>query len=92
MTGRRETRSGFGVSSKREVTHPRRARAGPSAPRELDFVSLVDAICQVHEQCASQATRAINTALTLRNWAIGVLHEGIRTEGPGSRHLWRLPS
>lgn len=32
---------------------------------------LVDAIRQVHEQCAAQASRAVNVNLTLRNWVIG---------------------
>lgn len=36
-----------------------------------DFSALVDAIRQVHAHCATQASRAVNTALTLRNWAIG---------------------
>ena len=32
---------------------------------------LVEAIRQVHEHCASQAGKAINVSLTLRNWVIG---------------------
>jgi len=31
----------------------------------------VDAIRQVHEHSAAAANRAVNTTLTLRNWAIG---------------------
>jgi len=42
-----------------------------SKQRNLDFTALVDAIGQVHEQCASHAGRAVNISLTLRNWAIG---------------------
>jgi len=36
-----------------------------------DFSALMDAIRQVHAHCAAQASRAVNMALTLRNWAIG---------------------
>lgn len=38
---------------------------------QLNFAGLVDAIRQVHEHCASQAGKAINVSLTLRNWVIG---------------------
>lgn len=37
----------------------------------LDFPALVDAIQRIHKQSAATASRAVNTALTLRNWAIG---------------------
>jgi len=37
----------------------------------LNFSGLVEAIKQVHEHCASQAGKAINVSLTLRNWVIG---------------------
>ena len=39
--------------------------------KQLNFTGLIDAIRQVHEHCASQAGRAINVSLTLRNWVIG---------------------
>jgi len=38
---------------------------------QLDFTALVEAIRQVHLHCASQARRAVNINLTLRNWLIG---------------------
>jgi len=38
---------------------------------ELTFDHLVDSIRQVHTQLASQAGKAVNTSLTLRNWMIG---------------------
>jgi hypothetical protein len=38
---------------------------------ELTFVNLIEAIQQVHKQLASQAGRAVNISLTLRNWLIG---------------------
>lgn len=42
----------------------------------MDFAALVSSIRQVHEQCAAQANRAVNTALTIRNWLIGCyIHE-----------------
>ena len=37
----------------------------------LDFGRLVEAIQQVHESCAVQVGKAVNTSLTLRNWLIG---------------------
>jgi hypothetical protein len=39
--------------------------------KKLNFAGLVEAIRQVHEHCASQAGKAINVSLTLRNWVIG---------------------
>lgn len=42
----------------------------------LDFTALVNAVRSVHEQCAAQASRAVNVSLTLRNWLIGAyVHE-----------------
>lgn len=40
-------------------------------PPALDFQSLVAAIREVDEHLASQAGKAVNVCLTLRNWAIG---------------------
>lgn len=37
----------------------------------LNFGQLVGAIRHVHDELAAQASRAINTSLTLRNWMIG---------------------
>lgn len=37
----------------------------------MDFPALVSAIREAHEQCAAQAKRAVNVALTMRNWLIG---------------------
>ncbi len=36
-----------------------------------DFESLVGAIADAHQRLHQQATKAVNTALTLRNWLIG---------------------
>src|SRR5712691_185517 len=42
----------------------------------LDFESLVGAIADIHRRLQHQATRAINTSLTLRNWLMGAyIHE-----------------
>ncbi|MFN0314598.1 MAG: YhcG family protein [Burkholderiales bacterium] len=48
-----------------------KARSTAMAASSLDFTALVDSIRQVHEHCAASVNRTINTALTLRNWAIG---------------------
>jgi len=37
----------------------------------LDFVALVKAIQQVHEESSAVVNRVVNTTLTLRNWVIG---------------------
>lgn len=57
MTRRRKVESDLAVSA-------------PEA-QSFDFTSLVDAIRQVHRQSAAAAGRAVNVALTLRNWLIG---------------------
>lgn len=45
-------------------------------PDLTDFESLVGAIADVHRQLHHQAVKAVNTALTLRNWLIGCyVHE-----------------
>lgn len=42
----------------------------------VDFESLVGAIADIHQRLQHQAVKAINTALTLRNWLIGgYIHE-----------------
>jgi len=42
------------------------------ANNELTFDKLVDSIRQIHKQLASQAGRAVNISLTLRNWMFGL--------------------
>jgi predicted nuclease of restriction endonuclease-like (RecB) superfamily len=42
------------------------------ANNELTFDHLVDSIRQIHKQLASQAGRAVNVSLTLRNWMFGL--------------------
>jgi predicted nuclease of restriction endonuclease-like (RecB) superfamily len=46
-------------------------RALLSVENRLNFIALVSAIQQVHEQSASFVNRTVNTTLTLRNWVIG---------------------
>lgn len=46
-------------------------QTGGPAARGLDFASLVDGIRQVHRESTATAGRAVNVALTLRNWLIG---------------------
>lgn len=58
------------MATKRIVTTAKRG-AARSAGGGLDFSGLVDSILKVHEQCAAQASRAVNVNLTLRNWVIG---------------------
>jgi len=45
---------------------------GGKRSERFDFESLVGAIGRVHEHCAAQAGRAVNVAVTLRNWAVGL--------------------
>ena len=62
MTRRRRT----------ERTHHKAAKAKRSpVGKGIGFASLVESIRQVHMQSAATAGRAINVALTLRNWLIG---------------------
>ncbi|CAN5856166.1 PDDEXK nuclease domain-containing protein [soil metagenome] len=49
---------------------------------EGDFESLVDTIVEIHRQTQSFASKAVNVALTLRNWLIG--HHIIEFEQKGS--------
>ncbi len=42
-----------------------------SESQPLDFGALVEAIRRVHQRMAARAGKAVNTALTLRNWVIG---------------------
>jgi hypothetical protein len=38
----------------------------------ITFEHLVDSIHRIHTRLASQASRAINVSLTMRNWLIGL--------------------
>jgi len=42
----------------------------------MNFNTLVQAIADIHKQTRAGASKAVNTALTLRNWLIGAcIHE-----------------
>jgi predicted nuclease of restriction endonuclease-like (RecB) superfamily len=61
----------------------------------LTFDRLVSSIRQVHERLASQASRAVNISLTLRNWAIGFYireyeQKGFDRAGYGQNLIVRL--
>jgi predicted nuclease of restriction endonuclease-like (RecB) superfamily len=74
---------------------PPRKNRGVGKTGGLDFPALVQAIRQVHSQSAASANRAVNTALTLRNWAIGCYIREYEQRGAdrakyGTRLLERL--
>ena len=52
-------------------TRPSRVRVVKATPAKSSFAQLVRSIRAVHEDCEAQVNRAVNVALTLRNWAIG---------------------
>lgn len=55
----------------------------------MNFPALVDAIQQVHTQCAVQANRAVNMSLTIRNWVIGWYIREYEQKRCGSGPVWR---
>jgi hypothetical protein len=55
---------------KRKEITPRRAVTSQETVGS-DFAALVGAIRQVHEHCAVEAGKAVNIALSLRNWVVG---------------------
>ena len=50
-------------------------------PPELNFTQLIHAIRQVNDELTAQASRAVNSSLTLRNWLIGFYVEEYEREG-----------
>ena len=66
-----------------------------SQPPDTGFSALVSSIRQVHLECASQATRAVNISLTFRNWLIGAHIHHYELQGAdratyGDKLLYRL--
>ena len=59
------------MAGKKKQTKVTRGVSSGVASGTLDFKALVSAIGQVHERCAIQAGKAVNIAVTARNWAIG---------------------
>ncbi|VVB89237.1 Uncharacterised protein [uncultured archaeon] len=69
-TGRRGRDEGTArsVSDKSDGSGERAMRS----EKHNDFEALVQTIARIHDELAKQATRAVNTSLTLRNWMIGM--------------------
>ena len=70
-------------------------RGSAKSPPEAGFAALVASIRQVHQVCAVQATRAVNTSLIWRNWMMGAhIHhyelQGADRAGYGDRLLAEL--
>ena len=59
------------LSKKSSPSSPTRSLRAAEKSVGLDFSALVDVIREIHQQSAVTASQAVNTALTLRNWAIG---------------------
>ena len=59
------------MAGKKKQAKATRGASPGAAPRTLDFRALVTTIGQVHGRCAIQAGKAVNIAVTVRNWAIG---------------------
>jgi hypothetical protein len=55
---------------KKDGIVPKRHVVTPSGS-DMDFAGLVAAIKGVHESCSTQAVRAVDVSLTVRNWVIG---------------------
>jgi predicted nuclease of restriction endonuclease-like (RecB) superfamily len=50
-------------------------------PQNLNFTQLIHAIRQVNDELTAQASRAVNSSLTLRNWLIGFYVEEYERKG-----------
>ncbi len=53
----------------------------PAGTKRMTFDRLVQSICLVHERLFSQAVRAVNVSLTIRNWIIGYYIEEYERAG-----------
>lgn len=49
--------------------------------KQLDFANLVTAIQDTHETFATQASKAVNVCLTIRNWLIGYYIDEYELQG-----------
>ena len=67
MTERRQ--GSKGARSRRPASLT--VKVSVAATGTVDFSALVGSIKKVHERCAAQAGRAVNLAVTVRNWAAG---------------------
>ena len=68
MTERRQ--GSKGARSRRPASLT--VKVSVAATGAVDFSALVGSIKKVHERCAAQAGRAVNLAVTMRNWATGL--------------------
>ena len=59
----------MGIRKKGRSSSPQ--AAAPKMASGIDFEALVEAIISAHQQLQFQATKAVNVALTIRNWLIG---------------------
>lgn len=67
------------MSSKKHPTAVNKPSAPPAAPG--DFDALVTSIVHIHQQTQHFAAKAVNVALTLRNWLIGYRIEVYERQG-----------
>jgi len=68
----------------------RKKRTAPTSPTAADsFDGLVNAIEGIDKHFVAQAGKAINIALTLRNWLIGAYIREYRTKWQRPRQLRR---
>lgn len=67
------------MSSKKPRTTVNKPSAPPAAPG--DFDALVTSIVHIHQQTQQFAAKAVNVALTLRNWLIGYRIEVYERQG-----------
>jgi predicted nuclease of restriction endonuclease-like (RecB) superfamily len=67
------------MSSKKPPTTVNKPSAPPAAPG--DFDALVTSIVHIHQQTQHFAAKAVNVALTLRNWLIGYRIEVYERQG-----------
>lgn len=58
---------------------PAKHKTAPSA--QADFTALVTSIAEVHLRFQSSAAKAVNVALTCRNWLIGAYIHGYELNG-----------
>jgi len=83
----------FGINRRRERMVKKKVKKDKS--EGMTFLNLVASIKQVHKQFFTQAAKAVNVSLTLRNWVIGLYileyeQEGIDRAKYGARILERL--
>ena len=57
----------------------------------MNFPTLVNAVCLVHDQCTAQANRAVNVDLMSREWVISMkIHEYEQNGVSQAQYGWAL--